>query len=37
MCKKVIIVALLGLVLAKVMDKCGACCGSDGADATPDA
>tara|TARA_B110000438_G_C15319235_1_gene438768 strand:+ start:190 stop:498 length:309 start_codon:yes stop_codon:yes gene_type:complete len=22
---------------AKVMDKCGACCGSDGADATPDA
>ena len=29
--------ALVGLVLAKVMDKCGACCGSDGADATPDA
>jgi hypothetical protein len=29
--------ALVGLVLAKVMDKCGACCGSNGADATPDA
>ena len=29
--------ALVGLVLAKVMDKCKACCGSDGADATPDA
>ena len=29
--------ALVGLVLAKVMDKCRACCGSDGADATPDA
>ena len=29
--------ALVGLALAKVMDKCGACCGSDGADATPDA
>ena len=29
--------ALVGLVLAKVMDKCGACCGSDGADTTPDA
>ena len=29
--------ALVGLVLAKVMDKCGACCGSDVADATPDA
>jgi len=29
--------ALVGLVLAKVMDKCGACCGSDGADVTPDA
>ena len=29
--------ALVGLVLAKVMDKCKTCCGSDGADATPDA
>jgi len=29
--------ALVGLVLAKVMDKYKACCGSDGADATPDA
>ena len=29
--------ALVGLVLAKVMDKCGVCCGSDGADVTPDA
>ena len=29
--------ALVGLVLAKVMDKCGACCGSNGTDATPDA
>ena len=29
--------ALVGLALAKVMDKCKACCGSDGADATPDA
>lgn len=29
--------ALVGLVLAKVMDKCRACCGSDGAGATPDA
>ena len=29
--------ALVGLAWAKVMDKCGACCGSDGADATPDA
>ena len=29
--------ALVGLVLAKVMDKCKACCGSDGADASPDA
>ena len=29
--------ALVGLVLAKVMDKCKACCGSDVADATPDA
>jgi len=37
MCKKVIIGALLGLVLVKFMEKCGACCGSDSADATPDA
>ncbi len=29
--------ALVGLALAKVMDKCKACCGSDVADATPDA
>ena len=29
--------ALVGLALAKVMDKCKACCGSDGADASPDA
>ena len=29
--------ALVGLVLAKVMDKCKTCYGSDGADATPDA
>ena len=37
MCKKVMIGALFGLVLVKFMEKCGACCGSDSADATPDA